>query len=165
MGMDVFGKNPTTETGTYFRASVWWWRPLAEFVTGTYPDLTAPCGHWQTNDGDGLGAEGARALAVALDRDLTSGVVERAAQSWTEYVEGLPLVVCDLCEGTGLRTDGLGVEWGMDVPRDPDTGKGGCNGCAGSGKHPAFVTHYRFDAEIVREFAAFLRDSGGFEIW
>ena len=165
MGMDVFGKNPTSDTGTYFRANVWWWRPLAEFVTEAHPDLTASCAYWQTNDGDGLDAEGARALATALERDLTSGVVEQAAQARAAYIAGLPFVECDLCGGTGLRTDALGVERGMSVPRDPVTGKGGCNGCAGSGKHPAFETHYRFDADIVRDFAAFLRDSGGFEIW
>lgn len=26
MGMDVYGKEPTSETGKYFRNNVWWWQ-------------------------------------------------------------------------------------------------------------------------------------------
>ncbi|OFV94791.1 MAG: hypothetical protein A3H28_03040 [Acidobacteria bacterium RIFCSPLOWO2_02_FULL_61_28] len=31
MGMDVFGRAPTTEAGEYFRNSGTWWYPLAEY--------------------------------------------------------------------------------------------------------------------------------------
>jgi hypothetical protein len=29
MGMDVYGKEPKSDKGEYFRNNVWWWRPLA----------------------------------------------------------------------------------------------------------------------------------------
>jgi len=32
MGFDIYGSSPKSEKGKYFRNSVWWWRPLAEFV-------------------------------------------------------------------------------------------------------------------------------------
>ena len=32
MGMDVYGTNPKTENGDYFRANVWYWRPLWKCV-------------------------------------------------------------------------------------------------------------------------------------
>jgi len=41
MGMDVFGKHPTNDTGTYFRASVWGWAPLAEYLCDVAPHLMA----------------------------------------------------------------------------------------------------------------------------
>lgn len=165
MGMDVMGKNPTSETGAYFRNNVWGWHPLAEYIVDTYPTLAADCTYWHTNDGDGLDSVGALALADALTRDLESGAAQRAVQARDAYLASLPKEECTLCGGTGVRTDEIGVELGFDVPRDPQTGRGGCNGCQGEGKQARPETWYHFDVENVRAFAAFLRDCGGFEIW
>ena len=164
MGMDVYGKNATVEVGGYFRNNVWWWRPLADFLTATYPDLTAGCTYWQSNDGDGLDAAGALALADALDRDLANGRVTAYADQYAAEIAALPDSECDLCQGTGLRTDEVGRANGLDKPRDPATGKGGCNGCQGTGRRENWGKSYPFEVENVREFAAFLRHSGGFEI-
>ena len=54
MGMDVYGRNPTTKQGEYFRNNVWWWHPLADYCTSVAPDITAQCNSWHHNDGDGL---------------------------------------------------------------------------------------------------------------
>lgn len=51
MGMDVYGKNPANNTGEYFRANVWSWRPihkLCETVLGV--ELHS----WGFNDGEGF---------------------------------------------------------------------------------------------------------------
>ena len=32
MGMDLYGINPKTDNGDYFRANVWYWRPLWQCV-------------------------------------------------------------------------------------------------------------------------------------
>jgi hypothetical protein len=32
MGMDLHGKNPTTEEGEYFRNNIWSWGPLADYI-------------------------------------------------------------------------------------------------------------------------------------
>ena len=164
MGMDVFGKNATTEAGGYFRNNVWWWRPLADFLTTTYPELTSGCTYWHSNDGDGLDAAGAIALADALDRDLANGRVTAYADQYEAEIAALPDSECDLCTGTGIRTDEIGVQHGLNVPRDPITGKGGCNGCQGTGRRENWGKSYPFSVENVREFAAFLRECGGFEI-
>ena len=84
MGMDVYGKAPTSEAGEYFRNNIWWWRPLADFLTDTYPELTQTCEYWHTNDGDGLGAEDSTALAHDLTRDLDNGAVETYAANRAE---------------------------------------------------------------------------------
>ena len=39
MGMDVYGINPKTDSGDYFRANVWWWRPLWECVAYYCDDI------------------------------------------------------------------------------------------------------------------------------
>ena len=164
MGMDIYGKAATTEAGSYFRNNVWWWRPLADYVTGTYPALTEACTYWHSNDGDGLNAERSLALAEAIERDLASGAVAAYAAQYEAALAALPDEECRICHGAGIRTDEIGRQHGFDVPRDEATGRGGCNGCQGKGRTPSWETHYPFSEENVREFATFLRECGGFEI-
>ena len=64
MGMDIYGDAPTAPEGEYFRRNVSGWIPFAELVTTLCPDEAAPCRHWGSNDGDGLDAAGAAALAA-----------------------------------------------------------------------------------------------------
>ena len=68
MGMDISGRNPSSEEGKYFRASVWSWGPihaLCETVMKyKYPD-------WAYNDGCGFeGQVPCTTLADALERYL-----------------------------------------------------------------------------------------------
>ena len=39
MGMDVYGVKPVSETGEYFRASIWMWRPIWERMALLCGDL------------------------------------------------------------------------------------------------------------------------------
>lgn len=164
MGMDVYGKAPRSEAGAYFRNSVWGWHPLAEFLLTTYPDLTATCEYWHSNDGDGLDDVRATALGAALEADLASGKVAEYARRYEVEQAALPDEECKLCHGTGVRTDEVGVKYGYDKPRDEATGTGGCNGCRGAGWVEAWDKNYPFDLENVTAFAQFLRDCGGFAI-
>jgi hypothetical protein len=164
MGMDVYGIDPTTEAGRYFRNNMWWWRPLADFLVSTYPELTSMCRFWHTNDGDGLDAVAAIQLADALDADLANGSIAVYARTRQEVIASMPYEECDLCGGTGIRTDEVGQALGLDTPHDPMTGRGGCNGCQGQGKREPWLAHYPFSVENVTEFATFLRGSGGFTI-
>ncbi|WP_345188982.1 hypothetical protein [Microbacterium panaciterrae] len=163
--MDVIGKDPISEVGRYFRNNVWWWRPLATYIVQEHTLLAVGCSHWQSNSGDGLNAEQSQALADALDADLASGKVAQWAAEYAAEVAALPRETCWLCEGTGVRTDDIGVQHGFNKPRDPETGRGGCNGCSGIGTTEPPAASYPFDVDNVREFATFVRASGGFEIW
>lgn len=73
MGMDVYGRSPSSEAGEYFRSSVWWWHPLAKSVQKVDPETTARCQCWHTNDGDGLDARDSEVLVDALQRAIDSG--------------------------------------------------------------------------------------------
>ena len=157
MGMDVFGKAPVSTEGEYFRNSVWWWHPLAEYITDSHPDLAAACTLWHTNDGDGLDAADAVALADALTADLDSGAVALYEAERNVQIASLPRETCRLCAGTGTRSDDIGIEMGFTARR-------WCNGCDGKGTVQDDRRMYQVALQDVQEFADFVRASGGFEI-
>lgn len=159
MGMDVYGKNPSSDEGKYFRNNVWWWHPLWTYCYAIAEDLISEevyqLGH--SNDGAGLGADASKKLAFRLKGAIAEGHTKRYEIEYTQKLEALPDEVCGLCEGTGVRTDEIGVNLGMDVRKE-------CNGCKSTGKTRPFETEYPFSEENVKEFATFLEACGGFEI-
>lgn len=154
MGMDVFGKNPRSERGTYFRNNIWWWHPLWSFCEQVASDLIPRTNDGHSNGGWGLGEKKSQALAARLEGLLEDGSVARYARSRTEALAAMPDEPCPTCAGTGRRKP------------VPDTGAGSlhCNGCGGKGTARPWAANHPFDEENVREFAAFLRDCGGFKI-
>lgn len=172
MGMDVYGKKPTTEAGQYFRNNCWWWRPLAQYACSVAPEITAKCKYWQSNDGDGLGDEDSKRLADVLQDEIDSGRCEAYALNYDLTLRAEPDQTCSLCNGSGVRTDVVGVE--MKMPErvvSVDAGHhragqtGYCNGCNGKGSRRPDSNSYPFSVENVQEFIEFLRGCGGFEIW
>lgn len=158
MGMDVYGKNPTGETGKYFRNNVWYWRPLATYVQKVAPDICCKCKHWQSNDGNGLNSTDSIRLADRLQAEIDSGRTQAYAIKYKSDQEIIPDEKCDLCDGTGIRKPIPGRGAG-----DTLTGIK-CNACEGKGTRKPLSTWYSFDVENVTEFVAFLRECGGFEI-
>ena len=155
MGMDVYGKNPTNESGKYFRNNVWYWRPLAIYVCDIAPDITKHCEHWQSNDGDGLNKTHSMKLAAKIRENLASGTASVYEQTYRNRIQAMPDEKCTFCNGTGHRKDLPGYE-GETKP---------CNGCDSKGKVRPSDAHYPFELSNVREFANFLENCGGFEIW
>lgn len=171
MGMDIFGNKPSSEAGVYFRASVWSWRPIAEYVTTRHPALTKGCRHWHSNDGDGLSAAQARALGAALAADIAEGRLTDHIAERADRLARLPWEKCRFCGGTGIRTDAVGRSNGQELrlvespPDNPRLGQvGWCNGCDGWGSTVQIEAWYPMELDHVREFADFLRDCGGFRI-
>lgn len=176
MGMDIYGKAPANETGEYFRRNAWGWRPLATLCCTLCPKETAACTYWQSNDGDGLDANEAVALANALDEKINQRAVEAYVKIRDAKLSALPHEPCRICNGSGIRRDDTGVSMGQPdriVPKDaewkggvhPRAGQiGWCNGCDGRGFDRPSECWYSVGEYDVREFVAFLRASGGFEI-
>jgi len=171
MGMDVYGKKPKNEVGEYFRNSVWWWRPLASYITSQGPQqITGKCRYWQSNNGAGLSAADSLKLAAWLREEIASGRTATYAMEYQAHMDSLPQHECNWCHGTGTRTDAVGIENGMDKkvidedghPRKWQTGW--CNSCNGHGKVDDSDTHYPFSVENCVEFATFLENCGGFSI-
>src|SRR5687768_13699993 len=105
MGMDVYGKQPKTEVGRYFRANVWWWRPLWDYCAKLAPEIIPEdlhrAGHM--NDGEGLDEVGARALAILLQAEIASGRCEAFATDRRARLAALPDETCPICQGPGSR--------------------------------------------------------------
>jgi hypothetical protein len=162
MGMDVYGREPISEVGSYFRNNVWWWRPLWNYCITQYPELTeevADNGH--TNSGDGLDAKNAYELGKRLQEDIDSGIVAQYEKEYKEHIESLPFIDCTYCNGTGKRLwapNSLGNDTDKDILSE-------CNSCHGNGQVKEFASNYPFSVENVQEFSKFLVCSGGFNIW
>jgi hypothetical protein len=165
MGMDVYGLAPRAANGEYFRNNVWWWHPLWDYVIQTTGRLLTArqqeLGH--TNSGVRISEKKALAIATTLDQQLERGEVVKYATAYEEAMRAIPDEPCELCRGTGARTEKLECLDAESIPRL--SAPGGCNGCGGTGKLRPFCTHYPFGEENVREFASFCRHSGGFEVW
>jgi hypothetical protein len=172
--MDVEGKVPTTEAGKCLRHSAWSWRPLWDYAANCGKDLIDyelwKAGH--CNNGDGLGAVGARELAKKLRAELSSGRTAGYERAYQQMLAAMPDKPCQFCGATGIRTDIVGWQQGMPARAlDLDTAKelgrkvGWCNGCEGRGRLRPSEACYPFSTDNVREFCEFLEGSGGFEIW
>ncbi len=171
MGMDVYGKNPKSEAGEYFRRNVWGWHPLWEYVENVHPEIAELVEHAHSNDGDGLGARDSKKLAKLLMEDYTSGKVAEYVAERNKQLSELPFEDCRICEGTGIRTDEIGKQSGWDTKElEPDIAiivgrtTGSCNACGGVGKQENWATNYYLEADDVKEFAEFLLECGGFQI-
>lgn len=154
MGMDVYGKNPTSEHGKYFRNNAWNWRPLANYIIDIAPQIANKCLYWQSNDEDGLDAADSVALAVALQAEIDIGNTLIYEKRYRHMIETMPDIDCDICGGTGKRAP----------PPRVGPGDKACNGCGSTGRRRPSAASYPFSAENVQSFVAFLRDCGGFEI-
>lgn len=152
MGMDVYGESPKTKRGEYFRNNCWYWRPLWNYICDQCSDFITEAdqdaGHY--NDGHLIEKERAERIANRLRALCASGKVLDFEREYAKHLESLPDEICDLCHGTGKRTDMEAVD--------------GCNKCHGKGRVRPMETWYPFTAENVLEFAEFAEDSGGFRI-
>lgn len=158
MGMDVMGRNATSEVGSYFRRNVWGWRPLWNYVADMHADIAAKVEHGHSNDGDGLDAADSYELGLKLYNDIADGAAARYVAERDETIAAMPSKPCEYCGATGVRTDAVGVEMGMDK-------KKWCNACDGKGSVRPWEASYSLTVEDVREFADFLVDCGGFNIY
>ena len=152
MGFDVMGHKPKTEKGEYFRNNVWWWRPLWGYVAKQCGDILsekevqAGC----YNDGVLISAKKARAVGLRLRFLLDQKEVKKYEEGYQKYLDSLPDEPCELCKGTGKRSD--------------EFVQGNCNGCEGKGTKRPWACSYPFNEENVKEFADFAIESGGFRI-
>lgn len=152
MGFDVYGENPTRKIGQYFRNSIWWWRPLWNYVNEVFPDILRGDDHEEghMNNGHLITKRKAERLAERLEAHLKSGAVRAYARQYGKKLRSLPKEKCLVCKGTGKRKDKSGTSI--------------CYACKGEGTQDNFMRNYPFATANVREFANFCKRSGGFRI-
>lgn len=143
--------------GYYFRSNWWYWRPLWDYTCAVCSDLITPEQHaaGHSNCGPLLDAAQAEAVGKRLSEVIANGEAQEYDEAHKKELAELPLEECKICGGTGKR----------QAPPMVGPGPIDCNGCNGKGQHESHATWYNFDLEMLQEFAEFLKDSGGMEVW
>ena len=169
MGMDVSGRNPANKAGKYFCNNCWAWRPLWDYCHAIAPDLIDDTmhqsGHY--NDGAGLDAAGATALAERLQQTIDQGDCEKFMATRAASIASMPEVECDICKGAGKRIvsrQAYDNSFSMTIPAlcEDDAIVVQCGACNGNGHRADPASWYGFTVANVQEFATFLEASGGF---
>jgi len=173
MGFDVYGANPISRSGEYFRNSHGWWLGLWRYCLNLFPGIAGKVERWDTIDGDGLNAEDAMALSRLLEETLKDGTVREYQRGYAEYLAKLPDTKCSRCNGQGEVHDFVELthpRQADEVPMDllfpmklPPLVQ--CSVCDGTGIESRRNETVPFSEENVERFAEFLRDCGGFAIW
>lgn len=154
--MDVYGNSPLNDSGAYFRANVWYWRPLWDMIENLYPDIAAKVPYAHYNDGDGLNSTDSIILSNLLKAHIDSGFIAEYIQQYEESLESLPDEDCNYCNKTGYRL------W---TNEDGSAYQKQCNVCSGTLKFPNINKSYRMHIDLVKEFQTFLANCGGFKIF
>lgn len=155
MGMDVYGRDPDNESGKYFRANVWYWRPLWGMIEDLYPTFAVKVPNAHYNDGDGLDAEDSYLLSQIMKIDIESGRLSEYVNSYEADRQNIPQVDCEYCSKTGYRI------WPQS---DGSVFQKECNVCSGTLKVDHFAKSYPMHIDVVKEFQLFMEHCGGFSI-
>ena len=159
MGMDISGINPIVESGEYFRANCWSWRPLTllcQFADKQFK-LGIDFTYWDYNDGAGLRSDiECLKLADALEAVL------KVMDDLKEDED----ILC-VCLGSWVYSE-TGVFFHTDnrnkLNKEYPKGTilyGSVIDIDGNLVQPA----HSIKLWHIKEFITFLRTSGGFEIW
>ena len=159
MGMDVTGRAPKSREGGYFRANVWSWRPIHALIhianvrNGNRLVPEKVMMYLGTNDGRGLeDQESCDKLAKAIEwllgypAAIREHGLEVGKDDEGEYI-GLPV------ESSPLLCDREGHLYTEEDARKRKVAL------------EDLCSAYRTSLPHVREFIAFLRNCGGFEVW
>ena len=136
MGMDCYGVKPNPPAGEYFRASIWSWPPIVSVLESTCSDILTDKDFTgiRCNDGYKIGKSRSVKIANRLAVYLEHSTSGKAISP--DEAGPLAAVMVSLLEEISGR--------GLDV--QPPT--------------PKFCV----EDEHLAEFAAFCRESGGFQV-
>jgi hypothetical protein len=135
MGMDVYGRKPSSPAGEYFRANVWSWHPIHVLIEELCSDLLDEKTLEKLAFNDGAGPKKQKTCTAMASR----------FEAWMEHHT----------EGHRVESDLQVTKEGRFVPEselaaNPDL---------------ETVSPYRVTDEHLKEWVEFLRHCGGFEVW
>lgn len=136
MGMDVYGRAPTNECGEYFRASIWAWRPIFALLGELCSDLFNQETYFAMAFNDGNGV---------ADPCVCETIAERFEQ-WLAKFAGNVYV-----RESNIRVDHCGrfLSEKQLASMPPD----------------AHCSAFSIEREHLERWIAFVKHSGGFEVW
>jgi hypothetical protein len=88
MGMDVYGINPKTDNGDYFRANVWYWRPLWQCVAYFCDDILSEEDIERGTYNDGYEYDETTALEISdkLENALKNGELHKFVEGREKFI-------------------------------------------------------------------------------
>lgn len=157
--------NYTSQSGTYFRNNVWWWRPLADYVlthTKVIPENEHE--HWGYNDCYEVSQLNAEMISQQLDHLIKSGhckayedqfeknrkIIEKHNDKIEKQLEEHCREVCFKLDKKNLAPNEFPTEDKKKWDKIYD--KKNFNG------------NYPFSVDNVKKFSEFCKNSGGFTI-
>ena len=172
MGFDLYGESPKNKNGEYFRNNVWWWRPLWQYVAQECSDIITDKDYQAGtfNDCHLINENKAKQIAdrlLGLCKDgkpqAQQDLYEKDSKPQIKFNEMCDKAANYLYENIVNKQDGKITCPGDMKEHDPDNYERWSK-LASMGKIQFIQTNYPFDANNVKEFAEFCRDSGGFTI-
>ena len=155
----------TSQSGTYFRNNVWWWRPLADYVlrfTKVIPENEHE--HWGYNDCYEVSQENAEMIGQQLDHLIKSGHCKAYADKFekqrlkiekqNDKIEKQLDKFCKSVEKKLGKTNLAPNEFPDQYKRKWDQ----------LYEKKNFNGNYPFSVDNVKEFSEFCKNSGGFTI-
>ena len=152
--------------GHYFRNNVWYWRPLWQFVMSSCDDILTDedCEEGSSNGGHEISEDKALAIADKIDEldkngtiDFYSKRVEEIRKKGEKHNKKI-----EVKKETLRKKVNSHMESDKIVPAHyPEPYKSMWDKLQ---DQEDWGAHYPFDADNVREFGKFCKESGGFEI-
>ena len=168
--------------GAYFRSNVWFWYPLWDYVSLICDDILSEEDmiNGNSNAGHIIDKKKAKQISSKINKAIKSGELNQYSVKHEKKRVSLPKEECYICNGVGTRKEWFGWQTEAEWLKYHDTLEpssssnsssyewankcNGCNGCKGTGKKEHSSASYRFDEDLVKEFADFCKHSGGFQI-
>jgi hypothetical protein len=135
MGMDVYGRSPTSPAGEYFQANVWAWGPIHALLVELCSDLLDSEMLRRLTFNDGAGPE---------DQQTCTAMANRFERWLEHHAQGYRLE-SDL----RVTPEGRFVSE-QELAENPDL---------------ETFSPYAVQDEHLKEWSEFLRCCGGFEVW
>lgn len=158
------GEYEDNNPGVYFRSNVWYWRPIVDWLLNHIEVL-------DEDDSDGLSHNSGyiinKNVATIIGSTIESHHEQGLLQEWVQKKKVEQLMrgkePCTICDGTGVRTDLIGLQDLEPFVKDGVRG-GKCNGCNGEGLREPFDNNYPYSEKALVDFGIFAKESGGFQI-
>jgi hypothetical protein len=135
MGMDVYGRKPSSPEGEYFRATVWSWHPIHALIIELCSDLLKDKTLEKLAFNDGAGPKSQKVCTEMAQR----------FEQWMEHH----------AEGHSLESELRVTKEGRfvsaeELAENPDM---------------ETMSPYEVSDEHLKEWIEFLRHCGGFQVW
>lgn len=170
MTVTLVGSAPSLVDGQSFTCNARSWHSLWLYCDSRHSDITDYATYAYSGWGVGLDADKSLLLAGRLLCDIDTGAVEDYIAARNLIVSAIPDVPCEHCDGTGVRTDEVGVNMGMpdlalddDVAKELGRARGWCNGCYGEGNMSTWEQRGALTLAYVLALSRFLAHCGGFD--